>query len=613
VITTPALQKDIERLIERERADTFATATGVRSTGALACLLLVWGAWYFTGGRDWVVYFGPLSLYALLSGILFAFRRLPFAKSMAPFAVLLDIGVVDAMQLATMPLSPFPAGVAGFSLGIFALLVALNALTMQGSIIYVAAIAATMAQWHLMHAAHVSVAPMIAAAFVLLLEAKVLQVLVYRLRAFVAELAGTEVQRQIQQRRVIEVEESHRTIEAMLETTRRQNQELRELQEYKARLSQLLVHDLRAPLSALTMNVQMMERKLRKQNNAPELLTALDPIRRTGNRLSSMIEDILAISKIEDHQLDLHKATLQVADLLRFVTQELERLRPNAAIPFEVHVPESLELDADEKFLKRVLENLASNAVRFAPATGAIGLSARREGGCIVIAVHNQGTPIEPDLRRRLFERYQQGLSAKDGWGLGLYFCRLAVEAHGGSIAVEDVAGWSTSFVIRLPVAASATAEGALSWARQPDSIPPVTLPPDSRPPDSFAHNSIPPVTLPPNSLAPDSVPPDSFAPEDLGLISLAPDSVAPESRLRDSLAPISLVPDSLVPESRPPDSLAPISLVPDSLVPESRPPDSLAPISQAPDSQAPDSRPPDSLPDDGDSRPGGANLARIH
>jgi signal transduction histidine kinase len=119
-----------------------------------------------------------------------------------------------------------------------------------------------------------------------------------------------------------------------------------------------------------------------------------------------------------------------------------------------VAAPEALALEADRALLTRVVENLAANAARHTPQGGRMRLEAREQDDEVVLAVHNDGRPIPPDAREQLFDKFAQGgaeRSVRSGWGLGLYFCRLAVEAHGGRIGVEEVAGWSTSFVVRLP------------------------------------------------------------------------------------------------------------------------------------------------------------------
>src|SRR5262249_44122633 len=115
---------------------------------------------------------------------------------------------------------------------------------------------------------------------------------------------------------------------------------------------------------------------------------------------------------------------------------------------------DSATAEVDPRLMTRVLENLIGNAIRHAPRGGRILIALRTDRGGPVISVHNNGLSIPGELRQQVFEKFVRGARDGDrrpGWGLGLFFCRLAVDAHGGSIAVEDVTGWSTSLVIRLP------------------------------------------------------------------------------------------------------------------------------------------------------------------
>src|SRR5262249_2004567 len=119
----------------------------------------------------------------------------------------------------------------------------------------------------------------------------------------------------------------------------------------------------------------------------------------------------------------------------------------------------SATAEVDARLMTRVLENLVGNAIRHAPRGGRILIALRTDRGSPVISVHNNGLPIPHALRQQVVEQFVPSDWARDrrpGWGLGLFFCRLAVDAHGGSIAVEDVPEWSTSLVIRLPHAVAA-------------------------------------------------------------------------------------------------------------------------------------------------------------
>src|SRR5205085_11495663 len=99
----------------------------------------------------------------------------------------------------------------------------------------------------------------------------------------------------------------------------------------------------------------------------------------------------------------------------------------------------------------RAVENLVENAARFAGTSGKIELAVAREGKETVITIANTGAPIPPEVRARMFEKYATSERGGHHQGLGLYFCRLAAEAHGGRIAIESDTSWPTRFRISIP------------------------------------------------------------------------------------------------------------------------------------------------------------------
>lgn len=114
-------------------------------------------------------------------------------------------------------------------------------------------------------------------------------------------------------------------------------------------------------------------------------------------------------------------------------------------------------LYADAHLLNRVLQNLVDNAPKYSPTGGDIRLTAHLIGNTrnqIMIGVHDQGEGIPESVREHLFEKFftVQGIAQRRGTGLGLAFCKLAVEAHGGEIGVASVQGKGASFIITLPL-----------------------------------------------------------------------------------------------------------------------------------------------------------------
>jgi signal transduction histidine kinase len=168
-----------------------------------------------------------------------------------------------------------------------------------------------------------------------------------------------------------------------------------------------------------------------------------------------MIHDLLDISRLEAHALELKAQPVELPVLLEAVQRALSPQAHTRGIHLSIRAPERLPASLDRGLLTRALENLASNALRYTPRGARIELSAREEGGALVLTVNNDGEPIAEHLRARIFEKFEQGEGdqRRAGWGLGLYFCGLVAGAHGGSIAVESLPGWATSFVMRLPAA----------------------------------------------------------------------------------------------------------------------------------------------------------------
>ncbi|MCP3144072.1 HAMP domain-containing histidine kinase [Pyxidicoccus sp. QH1ED-7-1] len=171
-------------------------------------------------------------------------------------------------------------------------------------------------------------------------------------------------------------------------------------------------------------------------------------------RLDRMISDLMDVPRLEEGRLEPRRVPFRVDRLLEEVRSSLEGAARARKLTLDVAAPEALELVGDSELLVRVVENLASNALRYTPTGGRVRLEAGVAPECRWLAVRNDGPPIAPETRARIFDKFVQGEAEKDsrrGYGLGLYFCRLATEAHGGQLSVEDTPGWPTSFVVRLP------------------------------------------------------------------------------------------------------------------------------------------------------------------
>lgn len=254
-------------------------------------------------------------------------------------------------------------------------------------------------------------------------------------------------------------------------TNVRSHLKAKELNEARDRLSLLLVHDLKNPLSVISMNLEMLSRAQVHEGERVEMLRDSSV---AADRMLQLIMDLLDIGRAEEGQLILRRSVGSVRHLIQEVCSQYAISAQKRDVEMLSDLEPGVFLDADYGLLTRVLENLVGNALRFAPRGGAIEMRSRVEDGCLVLQVRNNGPAITPEARDRLFEKYGgiQRNQASPNRGLGLYFCRLVVEAHGGSIQAHEPPEGGVVFEMHLPGAQvrlqSRTRGGALSRSLPP-------------------------------------------------------------------------------------------------------------------------------------------------
>ena len=216
-------------------------------------------------------------------------------------------------------------------------------------------------------------------------------------------------------------------------------------------LTSFIVHDLKTPLSAVRLGLEWARGQLLPGQT--ELADAIGDAYDAAGRLGSMIGDLLTVSTMERADFRVHRQPVSVRSLFDLVTHSYARRADAKGIALATWPPDNLVVQADPTLLQRVLENIVENAFRYTKPKGHIALSARPWHG-VEIAISNDGPPIPKIERARIFEKFTRGDA--DGpeagsAGLGLYFCKRAVEAHGGAINIVETKEWPTSFRINLP------------------------------------------------------------------------------------------------------------------------------------------------------------------
>ncbi len=229
-----------------------------------------------------------------------------------------------------------------------------------------------------------------------------------------------------------------------------QRDELMRVQLQKERLTAFVVHDLKNPVNAMDLHAQVLLRDAGLSASARESATH---IRAEARQLGRMVQNLLDISKADEGKLAPQKTEVDLGHLVGAVLSELEV----TARAHEVKLRSSLAVSrvrADEALLRRTIANLVENAIRHAPSGTEVVVSASARGNEAELRVRDAGRGVPVELREKIFDPFVQLVGdaslSHGGRGLGLTFCRVAVEAHEGRIWVEDGAPGAV-FCVTLP------------------------------------------------------------------------------------------------------------------------------------------------------------------
>ena len=225
---------------------------------------------------------------------------------------------------------------------------------------------------------------------------------------------------------------------------------------------QALAHDLKSPLAAVRMSVQLGLRRLKHGNNtaAAEALTMGVA---SSDRLANMIDQLTDLARLRIHgALDLNLAPCDVVALAREAVRGAATTSPLHQVQLDCALAE-IRIVADAERLRRVFENLLGNAIKYSPSGGPVEVKVYPEGDQVVVSISDTGIGIASEDLGRVFERFRRGgnVGAVEGSGLGLSFCQSAIAAHGGQLAIDSTVGLGTTVTVRLPVAPPEAVESA--------------------------------------------------------------------------------------------------------------------------------------------------------
>jgi signal transduction histidine kinase len=244
--------------------------------------------------------------------------------------------------------------------------------------------------------------------------------------------------------------ELRRSIDLERETTRL----LKERDQLKSERVAMMAHDIRSPVSVVIGCAELLTNRW-DQMDPPQRAKFLDTISRQARSLLDLVDDALQVASIEAGELKYSPAPFSLSDLVEGMVEDL--CKADEGLNLSAAVEEELPLAyGDEQRYRQVLFNLLSNAMKFSEPGSPIEVLAQHADGEIIVAVKDKGIGIPEDEVGRVFEKFARvekaGVPAAEGTGLGLYICKLMVEAQGGRVWVESSPGAGSRFSFTVPV-----------------------------------------------------------------------------------------------------------------------------------------------------------------
>ncbi|OGR41701.1 MAG: hypothetical protein A2X35_12560 [Elusimicrobia bacterium GWA2_61_42] len=225
----------------------------------------------------------------------------------------------------------------------------------------------------------------------------------------------------------------------------------RKMQAMKEEFFHSVAHDLRAPLLTMQGYIKLLEREFQPEAKQSGYVRN---VKDSSDRLFKLLENILDISRMEAGQLKPDLKPVNAAEFLASAADSFRAIFEEKGVALLVETPaaEKYEFSADSSLLRRVIENLLSNAWKFTPGGGKVTVSAKPENGGLLFTVADTGPGIPPGQLESVFERYKQlkADGSEGGFGLGLAISRKIVELHGGRIWAEAAPGGGSVFKIKL-------------------------------------------------------------------------------------------------------------------------------------------------------------------
>jgi PAS domain S-box-containing protein len=221
----------------------------------------------------------------------------------------------------------------------------------------------------------------------------------------------------------------------------------------------IVSHELKTPLTAMQLQLELLGMRLDTIDSA--LASTVERVTHSGDRLASLIDSLLDVSRIATGRLVLKCERFDAARDIEHVVEGLRPAAGAAGCELDLHTEESLEVTWDRVRIDQVVMNLLSNAIKYG-AGGPIAMTLAKDGDAVVLEIRDHGPGIPEEDLTRIFGRFERAASMRHygGLGLGLYVAREIVEAHAGTVHARNLPG-GACFTVRLPVVPEVAKENA--------------------------------------------------------------------------------------------------------------------------------------------------------
>ncbi len=225
------------------------------------------------------------------------------------------------------------------------------------------------------------------------------------------------------------------------------------MEEMREDLISMIFHDLRSPLGNVISSLSLLQTSFPKEDDVHRSILGIAV--RSSQHLSRLVDSLLDLRRLESGQAILHRSDISISALILESAEHVHPLAEGKGITLRFDLPLRLPVvSVDADMIRRVIINLLENAVKYMPGEGAIVVAAGVDGGHLIVSITDTGLGIPESERSRIFDKFtrlQRSGSVK-GIGLGLAFCKLAVEAHQGRIWVDAAPARGAVFSFTLPV-----------------------------------------------------------------------------------------------------------------------------------------------------------------